>query len=50
MNGITILSTGRYIPEDCIANEDFTKFVETSDEWIRTRTGIESALKVTEGI
>ena len=40
MNGITILSTGRYIPEDCIANEDFTKFVETSDEWIRTRTGI----------
>lgn len=40
MNGITILSTGRYIPGDCIANEDFTKYVETSDEWIRTRTGI----------
>ncbi len=40
MNGITILSTGRYLPEDCIANEDFTKYVETSDEWIRTRTGI----------
>lgn len=38
--GINILGTGIYVPEQKLTNEDFTRFVETNDEWIRTRTGI----------
>lgn len=38
--GINILGTGSYVPEQKLTNDDFTRFVETSDEWIRTRTGI----------
>lgn len=36
-----ILGVGRYIPEKVLTNHDLEKMVETSDEWIRTRTGIE---------
>ncbi|WP_316274818.1 beta-ketoacyl-ACP synthase III [Bacillus halotolerans] len=36
-----ILGVGRYIPEKLLTNHDLEKMVETSDEWIRTRTGIE---------
>jgi len=35
-----IAGTGSYVPEDTLTNEDMTKIVETSDEWITTRTGI----------
>lgn len=35
-----ILGTGSYAPERVLTNEDLAKVVETSDEWIRTRTGI----------
>lgn len=41
MSGIRILGTGMFLPETVATNEDFAKFVDTSDEWIRTRTGIE---------
>lgn len=40
MTGINILGTGRYLPERIVTNEEFTAFIETSDEWISTRTGI----------
>lgn len=40
MQGIQIMGTGCYLPERVVENEEFTKFVDTSDEWIRTRTGI----------
>ena len=36
--GITAL--GRYVPERVVTNADLEKIVATSDEWIRTRTGI----------
>ena len=36
-----ILGMGRYLPEKILTNFDLEKMVETSDEWIRTRTGIE---------
>jgi 3-oxoacyl-[acyl-carrier-protein] synthase-3 len=36
-----ISGTGRYLPERILTNADLEKMVETSDEWIRTRTGIE---------
>ncbi len=29
-----------YVPDDILSNEDLSKFVDTSDEWITTRTGI----------
>src|SRR5438046_6936002 len=35
-----ITSLGRYVPERVLTNADLEKLVETSDEWIRTRTGI----------
>ena len=36
-----IAGTGRYLPERVLTNADLEKIVETSDEWIRTRTGVE---------
>jgi len=38
--GIKIVSTGSYLPEKVLTNQDLEKMVDTSDEWIRTRTGI----------
>ncbi|MDA7916880.1 beta-ketoacyl-ACP synthase 3, partial [bacterium] len=35
-----LLGTGSYVPERVMTNEDMAKVVETSDEWIFTRTGI----------
>jgi 3-oxoacyl-[acyl-carrier-protein] synthase-3 len=35
-----ILGTGSYAPERVLTNDDLAHMVETSDEWIRTRTGI----------
>ena len=37
-----IVGTGRYLPEKVLTNFDLEKIVDTSDEWIRTRTGVES--------
>jgi 3-oxoacyl-[acyl-carrier-protein] synthase III len=36
-----IVGIGRYLPEKVLTNADLEKMVDTSDEWIRTRTGIE---------
>lgn len=36
-----ILSTGSYLPQQVMTNHDFAERMDTSDEWIRTRTGIE---------
>ena len=36
-----ILGLGRYLPEKIVTNADLEKVMDTSDEWIRTRTGIE---------
>jgi len=36
-----IVGTGRYLPERVMTNFDLEKIVDTSDEWIRTRTGVE---------
>ena len=35
-----IIATGSYLPKKIVPNEDFTKTLDTSDEWISTRTGI----------
>ena len=39
--GIRIAGTGSYLPERIRTNADLEKLVDTNDEWIRTRTGIE---------
>lgn len=39
--GAGIIGIGRYLPEKILTNADLEKIVDTSDEWIRTRTGIE---------
>ena len=38
--GVKILGTGSYAPEKILTNADLEKFVDTTDEWIVTRTGI----------
>jgi 3-oxoacyl-[acyl-carrier-protein] synthase-3 len=40
MKGIKIIGSGSYLPKNIVKNEDFTKIVDTSDEWITSRTGI----------
>ena len=37
---VMVKSTGAYVPEKILTNKDLEKIVDTSDEWIRTRTGI----------
>lgn len=37
-----ILGMGKYVPEKAITNKDFENVLDTSDEWIRSRTGIEN--------
>src|ERR1700726_1476170 len=37
---VSIVGTGSYTPEKRLTNEDLSKIVDTSDEWITTRTGI----------
>src|SRR5665647_1236315 len=39
--GVTIAGTGSYVPERVLTNAELETMVETTDEWIRTRTGIE---------
>ena len=36
-----ITAVGAYVPEDKLTNADLEKIVDTNDEWIRSRTGIE---------
>ncbi|MES2739084.1 MAG: beta-ketoacyl-ACP synthase III [Verrucomicrobiota bacterium] len=36
----SIIGTGSYMPEKILTNDDLSKFVDTSDEWIASRTGI----------
>jgi len=43
-----IVGTGRYLPERIMTNFDLEKIVDTSDEWIRTRTGVERRHVVSE--
>ena len=37
---IRIVSLGKAVPKTVITNDDLTKILDTSDEWITTRTGI----------
>ena len=40
MKKVGIISVGEYLPEKILTNRDLEKMVDTSDEWITSRTGI----------
>lgn len=47
--GIRIISAGSALPARCVTNDDLSKVMETSDEWIRSRSGIGSRQYCGEG-
>ncbi len=44
-----IIGLGKYVPENVVTNNDLSKLMETSDEWIQERTGIKERRWVKEG-
>jgi 3-oxoacyl-[acyl-carrier-protein] synthase-3 len=44
-----IIGTGGYLPSNVVTNHDLEKVVDTSDQWIRERTGIEQRHIAVEG-
>ena len=44
-----ILGCGSYLPERCVTNDELAKTVDTSDEWIRSRSGIAQRHFAAEG-
>lgn len=46
---VSIVGTGSYTPERVLTNADLSKIVDTSDEWITTRTGIKERRIAAEG-
>jgi 3-oxoacyl-[acyl-carrier-protein] synthase-3 len=49
MTRARIAGTGSYLPEKVLTNLDLEKFLDTSDEWIRTRTGIRERRVAADG-
>ena len=49
MNGLKLLGTGYALPTRVLDNDAMTTYVETSDEWITTRTGIRQRYFCGEG-
>ncbi len=42
MKNVQILGTGSYVPNNIVTNDMLSQYVETSDEWIVSRTGIKT--------
>ena len=49
MNGLQLIATGGALPGRTVTNEELSRTVDTSDEWITTRTGIRTRHWCTEG-
>ena len=49
LRGATIVGTGRALPDHVLTNADFEKMVETTDEWIVSRTGIRERRQIQPG-
>ncbi|SFV88538.1 3-oxoacyl-[acyl-carrier-protein] synthase, KASIII [hydrothermal vent metagenome] len=43
-----IIGTGSYLPPKVITNDDLSKTIDTTDEWITSRTGIQERRIVTD--
>ena len=50
MPGITVIGSGRWMPGRPVTNTDLSRVMETTDEWIRTRTGIGQRHFAAEGM
>ncbi|OGF62263.1 MAG: 3-oxoacyl-ACP synthase [Candidatus Fischerbacteria bacterium RBG_13_37_8] len=50
MKRARIVGTGSYVPDKILTNQDLEKIVDTSDEWITTRTGIKERRIAPEGV
>ena len=48
MNGLQLIATGGALPGRTVTNEELSRTVDTSDEWIATRTGIRARHWCTE--
>ena len=44
-----IIGLGKYLPENVVTNHDLSKMMDTSDEWIQERTGIQERRWIKEG-
>ncbi|HXN87485.1 MAG TPA: 3-oxoacyl-ACP synthase, partial [Candidatus Binataceae bacterium] len=47
--GSRIVSTGRATPRTAMSNDDLSRVIDTSDEWVRSRTGIGSRYLMRSG-
>ncbi len=47
MNGVRIIGSGSAVPERVITNDELSQTIETSDEWIASRTGIRQRRVIT---
>ena len=50
VRGARILGTGSFVPPKVLTNFDMASMVDTSDEWIRTRTGIQERHIAEDGV
>ena len=50
MKQSVFLSVGHYVPPKIVTNHDLEKMMDTSDEWIQKRTGIQERRYVEEGM
>ncbi|MEE9572463.1 MAG: beta-ketoacyl-ACP synthase III [Candidatus Neomarinimicrobiota bacterium] len=46
---VAITTTAKYLPDGVLSNFDLEKMIDTTDDWIKTRTGIETRRLVSEG-
>lgn len=46
---VLLISVGSYLPKKVVTNEELSAYVDTNDEWIRSRTGITQRHVVTKG-
>ena len=44
-----IIGLGHYVPENIVTNDDLSKIMDTTDEWIQERTGIKERRWVKPG-
>ena len=49
MKGLRLIATGGALPGRTVTNEELSRTVDTSDEWITSRTGIRTRHWCTEG-
>jgi len=50
MSGITIIGSGRHVPDNVVTNEALSRVMDTNDEWILQRTGISQRHFAPDGV